>query len=123
MRVLFVDDEPALLGSLRRMLRQTRSTWEAHFVESVEAALTFLADHDIDVVVSDCQMPGVDGMTLLKRLQHERPEIGRIMLSGQVLLQGDTDQQCPADEFHAKPCPIEMLCDAIERVANRRKAA
>ena len=116
MNVLFVDDEPAILGSMRRLLRSTRGHWRAHFVESAAGALEYLATHPVDVVVTDCQMPGMNGIALLEQLESQYPQVTRIMLSGQVSLGAHTLRPGLAHEFFAKPCTIKELCDAIERI-------
>ncbi len=65
-RVIFVDDEPNLLGGLRRMLRGRRD-WYCIFADSGPAALELFAEEPFDVVVTDMRMPGMDGAHLLMR--------------------------------------------------------
>ena len=67
-RILFVDDEPAFLNGLRRMLHRQEAVWEMTFVHSADEAIQETARQEYDAVVSDIRMPGKDGFDLLKEL-------------------------------------------------------
>ena len=64
--VLFVDDDERVLRGIRRTMRTTHPDWEMSFASNSEAALAHLEETGADVVVSDGQMPGVDGLALLQ---------------------------------------------------------
>jgi CheY-like chemotaxis protein len=81
-RVLFVDDEPLVIRSLRRTLTGRRVPWEIHFCETGESALAHLGREPFDVIVSDMNMPGMGGAALLARVQEEHPDMARVILSG-----------------------------------------
>ncbi len=68
-RILFVDDEPNVLDGLRRMLRAERIRWDMHFAESADEALREVCETDVDAIVSDVDMPGMDGLTLLQKIR------------------------------------------------------
>ncbi|MGQ0826752.1 MAG: response regulator [Actinomycetota bacterium] len=119
-RVLLVDDEPAVLAGLRRMLHRKRD-WQLHLAESGEAAIKLLQSTEVDVVVSDCRMPGMDGLALLAHVHEHHPRMARIMLSGQVGEATSLGALDVAQQFVAKPCEPEELCDAIERVVSARR--
>src|SRR5688572_32924620 len=78
-QVLIADDEP----NLRRVLiaQLARDGFEVHAVEDGEAALEVLAEHHIDVVISDLRMPKLDGMGLLKRIVTDYPDLPVIMIT------------------------------------------
>jgi HD-like signal output (HDOD) protein/CheY-like chemotaxis protein len=119
--VLFVDDEPAVLASLRRMLHQTRRQWEPRFVTSADAAIELLETVRFDAIVSDSQMPGMDGAALLERTKANHPSVARIMLSGEVKTDAALRVAAAAHQFLQKPCPAETLCAVIERVASLQR--
>ncbi|MGM0701326.1 MAG: HD domain-containing phosphohydrolase [Pseudomonadota bacterium] len=80
--LLLVDDEPNVLTALRRELRQ--EGYRLLTAEDGEAALTHLATEPVDAVISDALMPGMDGIELLGRIQHEYPDCLRLLLTGKA---------------------------------------
>lgn len=82
--ILFVDDEPNILSGLKRMFRPMRKTMKFRFAQSVPEALEVMAAEQIDVVVSDMRMPGMDGAALLTTVKNQYPHAIRIMLTGQA---------------------------------------
>ena len=80
-KILVVDNEPAILSSVGRMLVQEQQ-FETVFASSADEALRLAMTEHFAVVVSDCQMPVMDGVTLLRRLRELSPETTRILLTG-----------------------------------------
>src|SRR5438034_11764089 len=80
--VLFVDDEPLVLDSLKNLLRKHRHKWEMSFAVGAAAALEEMTRCSFDVVVSDMRMPGMDGATMLGKVKSLYPGTARIILSG-----------------------------------------
>lgn len=107
--VLFVDDEPNLLSAIQRMLRVLRQDFDFNFVESGHAALDFIADHHVDVIVSDMRMPGMDGAELLTQVQAQYPHVIRIMLTGQADEDSILRTVGVVHQFIAKPTDSETL--------------
>lgn len=112
-RILLVDDEANLLQSLRRNLRR----YDVTLAEGGAAGLEQLRNNGpFAVVVSDMQMPEVDGLTLLKNARTISPDTVRIMLTGNV------DQQTAVDavnsgaifRFVNKPCETEKLALVLD---------
>jgi len=79
MAILIVDDESDVRTALRRSLR--RHGFEIHEAEDGVAALDFLKDHDVDAVLSDFDMPRMNGLDLMQRLRIAKPHIARVILS------------------------------------------
>jgi len=78
--ILIVDDDPAISDVLRRTLS---ARFEVDCVPSGEAALELLrSGRNYAVVLSDQQMPGMDGVQLLAHFQSEAPLTTRMMLTG-----------------------------------------
>ncbi len=80
-RVLVVDDEEPMRHMLELLLR--RAGFEVRSAASGEQALEQLAtpDHEIDVVLSDIRMPGLDGLALAERINEHHPEVTLVMMS------------------------------------------
>jgi len=77
--ILFVDDEPDMISSLRRFLR--REPYQAHFAAGGREALDILAAQPVDIIVSDLRMPEMDGLSLLKQVKSVYPDIIRLISS------------------------------------------
>lgn len=79
-KVLLVDDEVGILNSLRRLLR--KEPWTLLMAENGEQALALAEQHELDMVVSDARMPGMDGAQVLAAIQQRQPDCARILLTG-----------------------------------------
>ncbi len=115
-RILFVDDEPNLLAGLRRMLRARRDVWDMEFAEGGEQALAVLAERPADLVVSDMRMPGMDGAQLLAEVRRRSPATSRMILSGHADRASIISAIGPTQQYLAKPCEVDVLVAALERV-------
>jgi HD-like signal output (HDOD) protein/ActR/RegA family two-component response regulator len=117
-RILFVDDEPAVLSGLEGLMRADRKRWEVVFAANAPAALSQLASCPVDVVVSDLRMPGMDGASLLQRVRDDYPDTVRIVLSGYNDPNADLRSLPFAHQHLAKPCAPVVLRGAIEWACN-----
>ena len=79
-RILLVDDEPAILRALQRLLR--RRGYETLTAESGIAALAILESTPVDLIVSDMRMPNMNGAEFLARARTLYPDTIRILLTG-----------------------------------------
>jgi HD-like signal output (HDOD) protein len=114
-RVLFVDDEPAILAGLQNLLYKDRKRWEMVFAGGGEIALQHLRTRPFDVVVSDMRMPGMDGAALLNLVKDEFPATARIMLSGHAEREAIVRALPALHQLLSKPCDADTLRGAIER--------
>jgi HD-like signal output (HDOD) protein len=115
-RILFVDDEPAVLEGLRNLLRKQRKVWKMTFALGGKAALEELAQAPFDVVVSDMRMPGMDGAELLRRVKELYPGVARVVLSGHADQEMVARALPVAQQYLSKPCDGEILRGVIDRV-------
>lgn len=77
--IMFVDDEPRILKAIRRVVRQ--EPYNTLFVEGGAEALEKMGANPVQVIVSDLNMPEMDGLTLLRAVRQDYPETIRIVLS------------------------------------------
>jgi len=78
--VLFVDDEVNILRALQRLLRSEQVT--VRTASRAAEALEILAEHPVQVVVSDQRMPDASGVDLLATVRDRHPDVVRLMLTG-----------------------------------------
>ncbi len=112
-KVLFVDDEPNVLQSIRRSLRKD---FDLDTAEGGEEALRLLkANKTYAIIVSDMRMPGMNGVELLAQAKIDSPDTVRMMLTGNADQQTAVDAVNHGDIFRFlnKPCDTDQLVQAI----------
>jgi putative two-component system response regulator len=79
-RVLCVDDEPVILQIERRLLEV--QGFEPIVCGDPVAAIALFDQASFDVVITDLQMPGMDGLSLMKALRERQPELPVVVVTG-----------------------------------------
>jgi len=120
--ILVVDDEPDVADLFRqRFRRETRQgTYVMHFAASGEEALDRLAEEmqpALVAVLSDINMPGMDGLELLGAIKQRRPDLPVMM----VTAYGDDERrrrarELGAFEFISKPVDFGHLKEQLRRL-------
>jgi CheY-like chemotaxis protein len=120
--ILVVDDESDVVTLFRQQFRrETRAgTYVMHFAASGEEALERLTDGiepDLIVVLSDINMPGMDGLALLQEIKTRRPDMPVMM----VTAYGDDERRRLADEYGAmefitKPVDFDLLKQQLQQL-------
>ncbi len=117
-RVLVADDEADLEVLIRQKFRQKirEQKYEFVFAANGREALEKMASHDIDMVLSDINMPEMDGLTLLNRLSEEHPLVKTVIVSAYGDLENiRTAMNRGAYDFITKPINFEDLELTIEK--------
>jgi len=120
--ILIVDDEPDVADLFRqRFRRETRAgTYVLHFATSGEEALNRLTSEikpQLIVILSDINMPGMDGLELLRVIKERRPELPVMM----VTAYGDDERrrraaEYGATEFVTKPVDFDLLKTQLQQL-------
>jgi putative two-component system response regulator len=108
-RVLFVDDEPAMLDSLQRSVRRE---FAADVAIDADHGLNFLrSGGPYCIVVSDMRMPGMDGVEFLATVRTISPDSVRVMLTGcdEMGVAARAVNDGHIFKFLSKPVPTEVL--------------
>jgi CheY-like chemotaxis protein len=114
-RVLFVDDDADLLEALAGAVGRCRQRCLAQFVLGGELAIAALATAPFDVVVTDWQMPQMNGGELLDYVRRAYPSIVRVVLSGQPELASGPRWESLAHRCLKKPNDWRSLDDVLVR--------
>jgi putative two-component system response regulator len=86
-QILFIDDEPKVLDSIRRSLRRSRMGWEFFSSNSVDQGLMEAERIQPDLIVTDMSMPGKSGLDLIRGVR-SMPELSATPI---IMLTGDAD--------------------------------
>ncbi len=78
--ILVVDDEPDMLEGLRKILG--RGSFRVLTAARGDEALAMLEREPVDMVISDIQMPGMDGISLMEKARVMRPDLPFLMITG-----------------------------------------
>lgn len=117
-RVLIVDDIPTNVRLLEARL--TAEYFDVHTAASGPAALDILADGQIDIVLLDVMMPGMDGFEVCRRLKAE-PRTAHIPVVMITALDQPSDRvrglQAGADDFLTKPVDDVQLMARVKSLA------
>ncbi len=118
-KILVVDDEPDLEPLVLQRMRRNIRRGEYEFVfahDGVEALEMLMADKEIDMVVSDINMPRMDGLTLLQQIQEVTPDIRAIIISAYGDMENiRTAMNRGAFDFVTKPLDFQDLRLTIQR--------
>lgn len=119
MRVLLVDDEEEFVETLAQRL-EVRDLDVTTALSGAEA-LECLENAEIDVVVLDLQMPGIDGIQVLRKIKELKPLIEVIMLTGHATVETAIDgMKLGAFDFLIKPAETAELLEKITRAFSRK---
>ncbi len=122
-KILVVDDEADLEVLMRQRMRRAirKGQFEFVFARNGVEALERLRENDIDIVLSDINMPEMDGLTLLQQIPDVDPDIRSVI----VTAYGDIDNirsamNRGAFDFVTKPIDFTDLRATIERALEHR---
>lgn len=121
LRVLVVDDEAPALAELEWLLRHDERVGEVVTAGGATEALRLLEEHEVDVVLSDIKMPGLDGLDLARVLARfsRRPQVVFVTAYDQHAVDAF---ELAATDYLMKPVRPERLHEALSRVLEGSEA-
>jgi DNA-binding NtrC family response regulator len=116
-RVLVVDDQDSMRVLLQDMLEVIG--YGVVLAEGGEQALALLEEDRFDLVLSDLNMPGMDGTALLRAVKAANPELPVVIITGygtfhtekRVMKEG-------ADGYISKPCTLSKIQKTLSSILN-----
>ena len=117
--ILIVDDEPNVRLVFRTALESTGAELAAS--ENGEAALAWLKDHSVDLVLLDLQMPRIGGMEVLEQLRAGGNDVPVIIITAHGSIpDAVAAMKLGAIDFLSKPLTPDALRRAVTEVLDRK---
>jgi DNA-binding NtrC family response regulator len=120
--VMLVDDEVPFVETMAKRLN--KRNFEVLQAFSGEECLEKLqSNQNLDVIILDVKMPGIDGLETLKRVKSEFPLIEVIMLTGHATIEsGIRGMKLGAYDFLTKPCDIDEIVGKTQEATEKKRA-
>src|SRR5690348_1892308 len=83
LHVLLIDDDHRFLGALCEVIAADLPELSIATVDSGEAAMNLIDEHDYDAIVSDIRLPDMDGLMVMERIQVRRPSIPILLMTAE----------------------------------------
>jgi len=118
-RVLIVDDDRSMCEMIEADLsgRNFDSSWYL----SADEAFSVLKNEDFDVVLTDLQMPGTDGIALCERIVANRPDVPVVVITAFGSMDTAVSAlRAGAYDFITKPIEMDLLAFTLERAIKHR---
>jgi DNA-binding NtrC family response regulator len=121
-KLLLVDDEEAFVAAMEKRL--TMRNMKIAVAYTGEEGLKKLdEDPDIDVVLLDVKMPGMDGIATLREIKNKHPMVEVIMLTGHATVESAIEgMKLGAFDYLMKPCDMDELVAKVEEAKNKKRA-
>lgn len=114
--ILIVEDEATVLRSLNNII--ARRYEKVYVAENASKALDIFRNEEIDLVLTDIRMPGMDGLTMLQKMKEQKPNLRRLVMSAysesEFFLQAI---DLGVDGYIVKPFLKDKILEAIEKSA------
>ena len=113
-KILVVEDDAGLREALIDTL--ALANYQCVEADSAESALLLLKNHRVDIVVSDVQMGGMSGLSLLKNIKHNYPNLPMLLMTAYGTIDDAVQaMQEGACNYIAKPFAPEVLLNMVSQ--------
>ena len=119
MKVLLVEDEQSMLFTLSNLLKHRG--YEVIAADSAEKGLEELGDDQVDLVISDLRLPGMDGISLITEVRERCEDVVPIIISAYGTLGNAIDAlKLSVCDFLRKPFDLSTFEETLSRAEQRR---
>jgi two-component system, response regulator, stage 0 sporulation protein F len=113
--ILLVDDEPAVLAILRRVLHDLAGDYDLITAPDGATALDLIAQRPIALVITDYQMPDMDGVALTEAIKVAAPQCSVVLMTGYPTPETQhRARMAEADFYLSKPFRLDQLTAIVQ---------
>ena len=119
--VLLVDDEAPFVDTMtKRLTKRKLTVFKSYSGE--EALKTLKENSQIDLVILDVKMPGMDGIETLKEIRKDFPLVEVIMLTGHATVETSIEgMRLGAFDYLMKPCDMDVLIEKVNAATKKKR--
>jgi DNA-binding NtrC family response regulator len=120
--VLLVDDEVPFVETMTKRLNKRDLAVSTAF-SGAEALEKLGKESDVEVVILDVKMPGMDGIETLREIKRKHPLVEVVMLTGHATVETAIEgMKLGAFDYLMKPCDMDILISKVGGAASRKRA-
>jgi DNA-binding NtrC family response regulator len=119
--VLLVDDEVPFVETMTKRLNK-RDLQVSTAFSGAEALEKLGKQREVEVVILDVKMPGMDGIETLREIKRRHPLVEVVMLTGHATVETAIEgMKLGAYDYLMKPCDMEILISKVGGAASRKR--
>jgi DNA-binding NtrC family response regulator len=119
--VLLVDDEVPFVETMTKRLNK-RDLQVSTAFSGAEALEKLGKERDVEVVILDVKMPGMDGIETLREIKRKQPLVEVVMLTGHATVETAIEgMRLGAFDYLMKPCDMDVLISKVRGAASRKR--
>ena len=119
--IMLVDDEVPFVETMTKRLEK-RNLRVITAYSGQEALETLAKNRNLDVVILDVKMPGMDGIETLKEIRKANPLTEVVMLTGHATVESAIEgMKLGAFDYLMKPCDIDQLVAKVNEAAEKKR--
>lgn len=117
MNIIIIDDEPKIRKGMSKMLGMHQGWSVVNACADAESALSFIYENQVDVIITDIQMPGMHGLDMIERIRRVNGDIPVIILSGYSRFDyAQRAIELGVKKYITKPTSPDEINQALEQV-------
>ena len=119
--VLLVDDEVPFVETMTKRLNK-RDLQVSTAFSGAEAMEKLAKERQVEVVILDVKMPGMDGIETLREIKRKHPLVEVVMLTGHATVETAIEgMRLGAFDYLMKPCDMDVLISKVGGAASRKR--
>ena len=119
--IMLVDDEEPFVETMKKRLEKREVSVLTAF-SGMEALESLAKNRNLDVIVLDVKMPGMDGIETLKEIKKITPLTEVIMLTAHATVETAIEgMKLGAFDYLMKPCDLDQLMLKVKEAANKKR--